>query len=103
MCIRDSHYTGTVSPGTVTISGSGSIDSGWDAKLSVYARFGKETVEEEWTFKSPGSQDFNFTVRIPEGTDLSFPPPRFDIVLAGRYSTAGAGSAQVGRGLARCV
>lgn len=94
------HYTGTVSPGTVTISGSGSIDSGWDAKLSVYARFGKETVEEEWTFKSPGSQDFNFTVRIPEGTDLSFPPPRFDIVLAGRYSTAGAGSAQVGRGLA---
>ncbi|NLO04802.1 MAG: hypothetical protein GX131_03115 [candidate division WS1 bacterium] len=92
-------YTGTVGPGTVTISGSGSINKGWGAKLEVYLRIGKQEIEEEFSFDSPGSKDFSYTVQIPADTDFTFPAPQFWIRLTGLYSTAGAGSAQVTRGL----
>lgn len=92
-------YTGTVAPGTVTISGTGSLSKGWDAVLEVYLRIGSASIDEEWTFKAPGSKDFSFTVQVPEDADLTFPAPQFWIRLTGRYSTAGAGSSQTSRGL----
>jgi hypothetical protein len=92
-------YTGTVGPGTVTISGSGSINKGWGATLEIYLRIGSQRIEEEFSFDSPGSKDFSYTVEIPPDTDFTFPPPQLWIKLTGRYSTAGAGSAQVSRGL----
>ena len=92
-------YTGTVAPGPITISGSGSIQKGWGGTLEVYLRIGSARIEEEFEIIAPGSKDFSYTVEIPEDADLTFPPPQMWIELNGRFSTAGAGSTQVGRGL----
>jgi hypothetical protein len=92
-------YTGTVGPGTVTISGSGSISKGWGATLEIYARIGSERIEEEFEITSPGSKAFSYTINVPADADLTFPPPAMWIELTGLYSTAGAGSSRVTRGL----
>ena len=91
-------YTGTVGPGTVTISGSGSISKGWSARLRVYASIGATQIDEEFSFESPGGKDFSYTVQVPPDADLT--GGQISIRLTGLYSTAGAGSAQVTRGLA---
>ncbi len=90
-------YTGTVGPGTVTISGSGSISHGWSATLQVYASIGATQIDEEFSFESPGGKDFNYTVQVPPDADLT--GGQISIRLTGLYSTAGAGSTQVTRGL----
>ena len=92
-------YTGTVGPGTVTISGSGSINKGWGATLEIYARIGTERIEEQFEITSPGSKAFSYTINVPADADLTWPPPQMGFVLTGLYSTAGAGSTQVTRGL----
>lgn len=92
-------YKGTIAPGRVTISGSAAMNKGWDATLRVYIRAGNASADEEWTIKAPGSQDFSVSIDVPPDADLSFPSPQFFIRLNGRFSTAGAGSTQVGRGL----
>lgn len=89
-------YKGTVGPGTVTISGSGSMRGGWSATLRVYVSIGAAQIDEEFSFDAPGSKDFSYTVQVPPdavGGQIS-------IRLTGLYSTAGAGSTQVTRGLA---
>ncbi len=93
-------YTGTVAPGRITVSGTASMQRGWEAKLRVYMMVGTESVDEEWTIISPGTQDFSVTIDVPEGTNLSFPvQPQFYIRLTGSFSTAGRGSARMTRGL----
>ena len=95
---KSRHYEGTISPGTVTLSGTASMgDWGTGATVTVSATFGQKSINEEWSFDSPGSKDFNFTINIPEGTDLSH--AQFSIRITGRYYTAGAGSARTTRGL----
>ena len=100
--ITKRYYSGTVAPGTITVSGTGSINSGWGATLEVVVQFGRERFIEKWTIDSPGSQDFSFTVKIPEGADLSFPAQQFWIKMTGKYSLAGAGSPTTTRGLWVC-
>jgi hypothetical protein len=92
-------YTGTVGPGTLTISGSASMKSGWNGTVRVRLQLGRERLDDEFTFKAPGSKDFSYTFEIPPDTDFTFPPPRFWIELTGHFSTAGRGSAGTTRGL----
>lgn len=75
------------------------MQSGWEARLRVFVRAGNVSADEEWTIEAPGTQSFEVSIAVPEGANLTFPTPQFFVRLNGRFSTAGAGSTQVGRGL----
>ena len=79
------HGTGTLSPGTLTISGTARAGNGWGAKLSVSVSVDGDTKTHSASCTNadfPWSHPFSVSVAVPEGAKAG----RFSIAITGDYN-----------------
>jgi len=78
-------HKGVLAAGTLTVSGSGSQESGFGADLTVRVWAGEKEDKFEAHITTPGKQAFSVSVPVPKGTESG----GFSIFMSGSYSMGG--------------
>ena len=84
-------YTGTVSPGRITVSGSAGLEIGDGGRVIVRLSAGGESDEQTVDIDRGTSRNFSVSVAVPQDANLRA-GGSFSINLVGNYHLAGRGS-----------